>query len=313
MNYRISFFASLILIFSCKQNDKVNTQEFKWPENVKPPIAEKKAKELTAHGDTRIDNYYWMADYFKKGPDSTKAVEYLKEENAYLDTMMSGTKEFKQKLFDEMKKRIKEKDESVPYKDNGYWYYTREEEGKQYPVYCRKKDTLDAPEEILNDGNKAAEGKTFYDAEGLVISDDNQFMAIGEDDVSRRLYKLRIKNLATGEFFPETITNTEGGDYAWAADNKTLFYILKDVNTLLGYQVWRHEAGTDPSKDVKVYEEKDNRHYLSLHRTKSKKFIIIYSELSEQQSEHHFLDAAHPKGEFRIFQPRTMKHWTILC
>ena len=306
MNYRISFFASLILIFSCKQNDKVNTQEFKWPENVKPPIAEKKAKELTAHGDTRIDNYYWMADYFKKGPDSTKAVEYLKEENAYLDTMMSGTKEFKQKLFDEMKKRIKEKDESVPYKDNGYWYYTREEEGKQYPVYCRKKDTLDAPEEILNDGNKAAEGKTFYDAEGLVISDDNQFMAIGEDDVSRRLYKLRIKNLATGEFFPETITNTEGGDYAWAADNKTLFYILKDVNTLLGYQVLRHEAGTDPSKDVKVYEEKDNRHYLSLHRTKSKKFIIIYSELSEQQSEHHFLDAAHPKGEFRIFQPRTM-------
>ena len=120
MNYRISFFASLILIFSCKQNDKVNTQEFKWPENVKPPIAEKKAKELTAHGDTRIDNYYWMADYFKKGPDSTKAVEYLKEENAYLDTMMSATKEFKQKLFDEMKKRIKEKDESVPYKDNGY-------------------------------------------------------------------------------------------------------------------------------------------------------------------------------------------------
>lgn len=306
MNCYVLSFASLILIFSCKQIDKVNTEKYKWPENIKPPVAEKKPHELTAHGDVRIDNYYWMSDYFKKGPDSAKAIDYLNAENTYSDTMMSGTKELQKKLFDEMKGRIKEKDESVPYKDNGYWYYTREEEGKQYPVYCRKKETLDGAEEILNDGNKAAEGKSYYDAQGLVISDNNQFMTIGEDDVSRRLYKLRFKNLVTGEFFPETILNTEGGDYAWAADNKTVFYILKDVTTLLGYQVWRHEVGTDPAKDVKVYEEKDNRHYLSLYKTKSKKFIIILSELNEQQSEYRFLDAANAKADFTVFQPRTM-------
>ncbi|MCW3116996.1 MAG: family peptidase, partial [Chitinophagaceae bacterium] len=262
--------------------------------------------ELIAHGDTRIDNYFWMSDYFKEGPDSTKAVDYLKAENVYLDTMMAGTKEFQKTLFSEMKGRIREEDETVPYHDNGYWYYNREEEGKQYPVYCRKKGTLTAPEEILHDGNKAAEGKPYYNASGLVVSDNNQLLAIGEDDVSRRLYRLRFKNLVTGEYLPETILNTEGGEYAWAADNKTLFYILKDVSTLLGYQVWRHQAGTDPAEDVKVYEEKDNRHYLSLGRTKSKKYIIIYSELSEQESEHFFLDAARPDSEFTLFQSRTM-------
>jgi oligopeptidase B len=306
MNNCVLFITSTILFLSCKQNDAVKKEAYKWPENIKPPIAEKKPHELIAHGDTRIDNYYWMNDYFKKGPDSAKAVDYLKAENEYCDTMMSATKDLQKKLFAEMKGRIKEKDESVPYKDNGYWYYTREEEGKQYPVYCRKKEDLSAPEEILHDGNKAAEGKSYYDAEGLEISDNNLLMAIGEDDVSRRLYSLRFKNLSTGEYFPETILNTEGGAYAWAADNKTVFYILKDVTTLLGYQVWRHEVGTDPAKDVKVYEEKDNRHYLSLDRTKSKKYIIIYSELSEQESEHRILDASVPKGKFTIFQERTM-------
>jgi oligopeptidase B len=306
MNTRVFFIISTIIFISCKQSDSVKQEIYKWPENIKPPVADKKLHELTAHGDTRIDNYYWMNDFFKKGPDSTKVVNYLKAENEYCDTMMAGTKELQKKLFDEMKARIKEKDESVPYKDNGYWYYAREEEGKQYPVYCRKKENLTAPEEIIHDANKAAEGKSYYDAQGLDISDNNLLMAIGEDDVSRRLYNLRFKNLANGEYFPETILNTEGGAYAWAADNKTVFYILKDITTLLGYQVWRHEVGTDPAKDVKVYEEKDNRHYLSLGRTKSKKYIVIYSELSEQESEHSILDASDPTGKFRIFQPRTM-------
>ena len=261
---------------------------------------------LIVHGDVRIDNYYWMNDYFKKGPDSTRAVDFLKAENEYTDTMMSGLKKFREALFTELKGRIKEKDESVPYKDNGYWYYNRFEEGKQYPVYCRKKETLEAPEEIMHDANKAAEGKSFYNAAGLQVSDDNQFLAIGEDDVSRRLYKLRFKNLKTGQYFPETILNTEGGSYAWAADNKTVFYIKKDVTTLLGYQVWRHQVGIDPSSDVKVYEEKDNRHYISVGRTKSKKYIVIYSELTEQESEHRILDASNPAGNFTVFQPRTM-------
>ncbi len=297
---------TILIIISCNNSKTLSKETFKWPEGVVAPVAEIKPKELVAHGDTRIDNYYWMNDYFKKGPDSTKAVDYLKAENAYQDTMMASTKKFREDLFTEIKGRIKEKDESVPYKDNGYWYYTRFEEGRQYPVYCRKKDNLNAAEEVMHDGNKAAEGKSYYSAAGLQVSDDNHLLAIGEDDVSRRLYKLRFKNLETGEYFPEAILNTEGGSYAWAANNKTVFYIKKDLTTLLGYQVWRHEVGTDPAKDVKVYEEKDNRHYISVGRTKSKKYIIIYSELSEQQSEHRFLDASNPTGDFTVFYPRTM-------
>ncbi len=306
MKFPPLFIGCLVLIHSCKQNENVTSEKFKWPENINAPIAEKKQHELTAHGDTRVDEYYWMNDYFKKGPDSTKAVQYLEAENAYLDTMLAGAKQLREHLFKEMKGRIQEKDASVPYKDNGYWYYTREEEGKQYSVYCRKKETLDAPEEIIHDANLAAEGKSFYDVSGIEVSDDNRLMAIGEDDVSRRLYKLRFKNLATGQYFPETILNTEGGDYAWAADNKTVFYILKDVTTLLGFQVWRHEVGTDPAGDEMVYEEKDNRHNINVERSRSKKYVLIKSELSEQQSEHRFLDAANPKGNFTVFQPRSM-------
>jgi len=297
---------TLLFILACNNSTEVKKEPFKWPEGVSAPVAEKKPYKMAAHGDERIDNYYWMNDYFKKGPDSNKVVDYLKAENAYVDTMMSGLKKFREDLFMELKGRIKEQDESVPYKDNGYWYYTRFETGKDYPIYCRKKETLDAPEEIIHDANKAAEGKGYYNAAGLEISDNNEMMAIGEDDVSRRLYKLRFKNLKTGEFSPETIPNTEGGSYAWAADNKTVFYILKDLTTLLGFQVWRHEVGTDPKNDVKVYEEKDNRHYIGVGRSKSKKYVFIYSSLSEQQSEHRFLDASDPKGTFTVFQPRTM-------
>ena len=295
--------ASLVSCIDAAMTKKV---AFQWPQGVPPPVAEKKSKELVAHGDVRVDNYYWMNDYFKKGPDSTKAVDFLKAENVYADTMLSGVKTLRENLFNEMKARIKEKDESVPYKDNGYWYYSRFEEGAQYPVYCRKKDNLNAAEEIIHDANKTAAGKKFYNVAGLEVSDNNQLLAIGEDDVSRRLYKLRFKNLATGEYFPETISNTEGGSYAWAADNKTVFYIKKDTTTLLGYQVWRHQLATDPAKDVMVYEEKDNRHYIALGRTKSKKYILIYSELSEQESEHRFLDASNPAGNFTVFLPRTM-------
>ena len=293
-------------MISCNNSDNAKKEAYKWPDNVAAPVATKKPHEMTAHGDTRIDNYYWMNDYFKKGPDSTNAVDYLKAENNYVDTMLSASKKFREDLFTEMKGRIKEKDESVPYKDNGYWYYNRLEEGKQYAVYCRKKETMDAAEEIIHDANKAAEGKSYYSVAGLQVTDNNELVAIAEDAVSRRLYNLRFKNIATGEFFPETIINTEGGSFAWAADNQTCFYIKKDVTTLLGFQVWRHEVNTDPAKDVKVFEEKDNRHYIGVGKTKSKKFILISSELSEQQSEYLFLDASNPTGTFSVFQPRTM-------
>ena len=295
-----------IFIFSCNDSTTMKKQSYQWPEGVVPPEAEIKPFKLEAHGDVRVDDYYWMNDFFKNGPDSAKVVEYLEAENKYVDTMMSGLKKFREDLYKELKGRIKEQDESVPYKDNGYWYYTRFETGKNYQLYCRKKESLDSAEQVLHDANAAAEGKGYYAVGGMEISDNNSVMAIAEDDVSRRLYKIRFKNLSTGKFSPETLINAEGGSLAWAADNKTFFYIKKDVVTLLGYQVWRHIVGTDPKNDVMVYEEKDNRHYIGLSRSKSKKYIFIYSELSEQESEHRFLDASDPQGEFKVFYPRTM-------
>lgn len=180
-----------VSIISCNQNEStVKKEAFKWPDSIQPPVAEKKNKELLAHGDTRMDEYYWMNDYFKKGPDSTNIVNYLKAENAYVDTMLSGTKQFQGELFDEMKARIKEKDESVPAFSNGYYYYTRTEDGKQYYKYCRKKGSLDAPEEILLDVDKLAEGSSYYAIGGIAVSPDNNLMAFGVDKVSRNQFTI---------------------------------------------------------------------------------------------------------------------------
>jgi oligopeptidase B len=272
---------------------------FQWPGGVQPPAAEKEAKEFVAHGDKRVDDYYWLNQR-----DNPKVLNYLKAENAYLDTLMSGTKDLREKLFLEMKGRIKEKDESLPYKDNGYWYYSRFEEGKQYPIYCRKKETLEAPEETLLNQNKMAEGFSYYSIGGRAVSDNNELLAFTVDSVGRRIYGLQFKNLVTGTVYPENITNVDGGNIAWAADNKTVFYIKKDVTTLLGYQIWRHELGTDPAKDVMVFEEKDNRFYIGVYRTKSKKYIAIYSSMNQVSSEYRLLEAAHPTGAFKVFEPR---------
>lgn len=272
---------------------------YQWPGGVKPPAAEKGPKEFVAHGDKRTDDYYWLNQR-----ENPKVLDYLKAENAYLDTLMSGTKDLREKLFTEMKGRIKEKDESLPYKDNGYWYYSRFEEGKQYPIFCRKKETLEAPEEILLDQNKMAEGFTYYSIGGRAVSDNNELLAYTVDSVSRRIYGLRIKNLVTGITYPENITNVDGSYIVWAADNKTIFYVKKDVTTLLGYQVWRHELGTDPSKDVMVFEEKDNRFYIGAYRTKSKKYMVIWSDMNEVSTEYRLLEASNPTGSFKVFEPR---------
>ena len=297
-NLFLSLSIALFMI-SCKQTSSVKIEAYKWPENIHPPLPEKNAKEFEMHGDKRIDDYYWLNQR-----DNPKVLDYLNAENAYLDTMMAGAKVLREKLFLEMKGRIKEKDESLPYKDNGYWYYSRYEEGKEYPVYCRKKETLDAAEEIMLDQNAMADGFKYYSIGGRQVSDNNELLAYTVDTVSRRLYGVRFKNLKTGEIYPEVIPNIEGGSLAWAADNKTAFYIKKDTTTLLGYQVWRHVLGTDPSTDVLVYEEKDNRYYLAMYRTKSKKYISIVSEMNELSTEYKLLEAANPSGEFKIFHHR---------
>jgi len=298
---------------SCKNNDTVKKEPVKWPEGVTAPVAEKKNKELTAHGDTRIDEYYWMNDYFKKGPDSTKVVDYLKAENAYLDTMMSGTKKFQEELFAEMKGRIKEKDESVPVLNNGYYYYSRTEEGKQYYKYCRKKGSLDAPEEILLDADKMAEGSGYFSATGFSVSPDNKLMAFGIDKLSRRQYTIYIKNLETGELLKDEIKGT-GGNAVWAADNKTLFYTSNNQVTLLSEKIRKHKLGTDAATDVTVYEEKDPSNYIGVYKTKSRDYIVIYSSAT-LSSEFRILKASDPDASFSIFQPRIkdvlygIDHW----
>lgn len=306
--------ASVItMAVSCKNNDAVKKEPVKWPEGVTAPVAEKKNKELTAHGDTRIDEYYWMNDYFKKGPDSTKVVDYLKAENAYLDTMMSGTKKFQQELFAEMKGRIKEKDESVPVLNNGYYYYSRTEEGKQYYKYCRKKGSLDAPEEVLLDADKMAEGSGYFSATGFSVSPDNKLMAFGIDKLSRRQYTIFIKNLETGELLKDEIIGT-GGNAVWAADNKTLFYTSNNQVTLLSEKIRKHKLGTDAAADVTVYEEKDPSNYIGVYKTKSRDYIVIYSSAT-LSSEYRILKASDPDASFSIFQPRIkdvlygIDHW----
>ena len=268
-----------------------------------PPRAAKKTKELNIHGQTRIDNYYWLND--RENPE---VIDYLNAENAYTQQTLATTNGLQTKLFDEMKARIKEQDESLPYKENGYYYYSRFVKGGEYPIYCRKKGTLKAAEEVLFNGNEMAKGLSYHDLGGYEISDNNQIAAFGEDTVSRRMYTLRFKNLKTGQVYPEEIPNTEGGSYAWASDNKTLFYVLRNPKTLLGYQVWRHELNTEPTRDVLIYEEKDNQYYMGLYRTKSKKYIAIVSDHNGVATEYQLLNAQNPTGTFRSFCKRERGH-----
>lgn len=291
---------AITTMMACNTIDE--KKPYQWPENVQAPTAAIKPHTRIIHGDTVVDNYYWMYDFFGKGPDSTKVVEYLTAENKYLDTMMSGTKQLQESLFNEMKSRIKEKDESVPVFDNGYYYYTRTDDGKQYYKYCRKKGSLDAAEEILLDVDKMAEGKAYYSVTGFSISNDNKLLAYGVDEVSRRQYTIYVKNLETGEVYKDAIKNTEGFA-CWANDNQTFFYTSKNDVTLLSEKIKRHTLGADVSKDVVVYEEKDKSNYIGVSKSKNNQFIFIYSSAT-LSSEIRMLDANKPNDAFKVFQPR---------
>ncbi|QKG52186.1 S9 family peptidase [Hymenobacter sp. BRD67] len=266
-----------------------------------PPIATVKAKELVSPNGTRTDNYYWLNER-----ENPQVLDYLKSENAYTEQQMSAVKPLEEKLFNEMKGRIKEQDASVPYRDHGYYYYTRYETGGEYPLYCRKEGSQQGPEEVMLNGNEMGQGKSYFAIGGYAVSDDNQTLAYGVDSVSRRLYTLRFKNLKTGKLYPEKIANT-AGSAVWAADNKTVFYAKKDVTTLLAFQVYRHTLGTDPSHDVLVYEEKDNTFGVGIERSKSRRYIgiTLHSSLS---SEYLYLEANKPAGEFRVFLKREPDH-----
>ncbi len=277
-----------------------------------PPVADKINKEITTHGHTRIDPYFWMrlSDEQKNAETldapTQKVIDYLNAENQYTQSMLQHTEKFQEKLFDEIVGRIKKTDESVPFFQNGYWYYTRYEEGKEYAIHCRKKETLEAKEEILLDVNTMAEGYNYYSIGDFSVSPDNKILSFAEDTVSRRVYTIRFKNLETGEFLPEKILNTEGS-LAWANDNKTVFYTTKNEVSLLGEKVWRHQLGSPIEQDEIVYFEKDPSYYIGVFRSKSGKFIIVYN-MSTTSADYHILSADSPDGAFEQFASREENH-----
>lgn len=284
------------------QENNLSNRIKNWLNDVQPPIAEINPRTFVLHGDTIVDDYYWMNDFFKKGPDSAKVVNYLKEENDYVEKVMAPTKKFQDSLFHEMKNRIKEKDESVPVYDNGYYYYTRSDEGRQYFKYCRKNGSLDAEEEILLDIDELAIGHPYYSATGFNVSPDNKLLAYGVDTVSRREYIIHIKNLETGELIKDQLLRTTG-NAVWANDSKTLFYTEKNPVTLLTEKIRKHVLGQDPEFDEVVYHETDSTNYIGVSKTRSEKYILITSRAT-MSSEVQYLEADSPHNPFKIFQPR---------
>ncbi len=284
---------SFIFATSCNETSlKTNMDN-----SIIPPKVEKIPVQLEKHNDIRIDNYYWLNQ--RENPE---VIDYLERENDYNDKVTVHTKDFQKKLFEEMKGRIKETDESVPYKYNGYWYISRYEEGKNYPIHTRKKDSLTAPEEILFNCNEMAEGHSFFNLKGKSISSDNQFVAFGVDVLGRRKYTIQIKNIKTGEVLPLKIENTTGSS-TWANDNKTLFYTRKDDQTLRSNKIFKHIIGSDPSTDELVYFEEDETFNAFVYKSKSEKYII-FGSVSTLTSEYSILPADLPDSELKVFHPR---------
>ena len=261
-----------------------------------PPQAAIRPHAMTEHGHTRIDNYYWLNE--RENPE---VLAYLEAENQYVDACLKHTEPLQEQLFKEITGRIKQDDNSVPVKIRDYYHYTRYEEGKEYPIFCRKHHNLEAPEEILLDGNQLAEGHAFFDIGEISLSENDKLLAYSVDTVSRRIYTVYVKDLTTGEPVGEPIENTSG-NIVWASDNKTLFYGVKD-ETLRPCKIMRHHLGTSAADDVLVYEEADETFVCYISKTKSRKYLIVNSE-STLSSECRILESDQPEGEFRVFQER---------
>ena len=267
------------------------------------PIAPKQPKEITQHGQTRIDNYFWLR--YKEDPEVLK---YLHAEQDYLEEVTQHTKPLQETLFQEMKGRIKEDDASAPEKDGDYFYYTRYEPGKQYPLYCRKKGSLDSLEELLLDQNTLTGDNNFCRIGAFTVNPDATKLAYSVDADGSEVCTLYIKDLVTGELLPETLTNTFGSVYEhsgveWAKDGKSFFYAT--LNPMLQpYRIHRHILGTDPAEDKLLYEEKDDTFFLSLTQSRSKGYILAYLH-STITDEWIYLPNDGTTDEFKVFQPRT--------
>ncbi|HLO14587.1 MAG TPA: S9 family peptidase, partial [Anaerolineales bacterium] len=266
------------------------------------PTAPKRPYEITQHGQTRIDNYYWMRD--RSDPEVLK---YLHAENDYLEEIMGHTKSLQETLYAEMKERLKETDATVPEKRGGYLYYSRNEEGKQYPIYCRKKDSLDQPEEVLLDQNELAEGKSFCSVGALTVSPDGKKLAYSLDVEGGEVYTVYIKDLATGAFYPEVIPNTYSSVYfhtgvEWANDSQILFYLTLD-DSERPYRLFRHQLGTDAKEDTLVFQEEDESYVLFIDKSRDDQYIFT-NHHSTRTTEMRFLSADQPEGELKVLVPR---------
>ena len=282
----IKYYLSIItILLSCNMK-----------KNIKEPIAEKIEKKLSIHGETRIDEYYWLNQRGDK-----KVINYLNAENSYRDNYMKDYKGLEDELFQEIKSRIKEDDSSVPYLDNGYYYYTRYEKGKQYPIYCRKKENLEAKEEVLIDANIMSEGYDYFRVGDIEISPDDKVMAYSIDTLSRRIYTIYFMNLETREVHKENIKNTSGS-ITWANNSKTLFYNLKDIETLRTDRVMMHNLNSN-STDKEIFFEEDETFSVYTYKTKNDKYIIIGSSATLSQ-EFRYVSADSPNKDFKIFQKR---------
>ncbi len=285
MKHYIIIYLSIFLINSCNNMNNI------------PPIAKKIEKKLNIHGDVRVDNYYWLN---QRG--NPEVISYLNQENKYKETELKSTKKFQKKLFEEMKSRIKKDDNSVPYFLNDYWYITRFEKNKEYPIYTRKYMNLEADEEILLDVNILAEDYDYYQISGISISPDNKKMAFGVDTLSRRIYTIKIKNLSTGKMYSDKIDGVNSYT-AWAADSKTLFYTGKDKQTLRSDKIFRHILGENQDDDKLVYEEIDETFSTFVYPSKTREYIMIGSN-STMSSEYRYLSTNTPLDSFKIIQKR---------
>ena len=264
-------------------------------------MAKKISTRLEKHGHVRIDDYYWLRER-----DNPEVIKYLAEQNAYTAQEMAPTRRFEEKLFEEIKGRIKQTDMSVPYRRDDYYYYTRYEPGKEYPIYARKRDSLDQPEEIMLDANELAAGHEFFSIGGSAVSSGQDLLAYAVDTQGRRIHTAYVKNLITGEVLPNALPNVTE-NLVWANDNRTLFYGKQDETTLRQFQIHRHVVGTDPAEDRLVYQEDDETFVAYIFKTKSRKFLMIVSAHTSSQ-EYRYLAADAPSGDFKIFQPRQPEH-----
>ena len=271
------------------------------PTHLTPPQAKVLPTTLEKHGHQRIDNYYWL-----NKRDNPEVLAYLTAENEYAKAAMAHREGLEEALFEEIRGRIKQTDLSVPYKLDDYFYYTRFEEGKEYPLYCRKLRTLEADEELMLDVNVVAEGHEYCSVGGLAISFGQGILAYAVDTQGRRIYTIRFKDLGSGELLPDMIPEVTG-NLAWANDNRTLFYSKQDPATLRSFQIYRHSLGTEGGQDELVYEETDETFSTSVFKTKSKRYLMITSHQTVS-TEYRYLDANDPLGEFQVLVPRERDH-----